>query len=161
MGSHFVLRGLFLTQRSNPGLLLCRILYCLSHQGWGPHINQKTAKPLEKVDLWVAWARQWWGDTANSPRSFETILHPPAGPGVKRKRGAGPGWVCAQSPCSGRLARLQQPPCRAPPVPAQCLCELRAACERGLWGGSRERLLAGVWRTCCRARVLPFSCMGT
>ena len=30
----FLLQGIFLTQRSNPGLLHCRqILYCLSHQG--------------------------------------------------------------------------------------------------------------------------------
>ena len=34
VGSHFLLQGIFLTQRSNPGLLHCRqILYCLSHQG--------------------------------------------------------------------------------------------------------------------------------
>ena len=37
VGSHGLLHGIFLTQRSNPGLLHCRwILYCLSHQGrWG------------------------------------------------------------------------------------------------------------------------------
>ena len=30
---HFLLQGIFLTQRLNPGLLYCRqILYCLSHQ---------------------------------------------------------------------------------------------------------------------------------
>ena len=34
VGSHPLLLGIFLTQRSNPGLLDCRqILYCLSHQG--------------------------------------------------------------------------------------------------------------------------------
>ena len=34
MVSHSLNQGIFLTQRSNPGLLHCRwILYCLSHQG--------------------------------------------------------------------------------------------------------------------------------
>ena len=34
MGCHFFLRGIFLTQKFNPGLLHCRqILYRLSHQG--------------------------------------------------------------------------------------------------------------------------------
>ena len=39
---HFLLQGIFLTQRSNPGLLHCRqMLYHLSHQGspsmlWSP-----------------------------------------------------------------------------------------------------------------------------
>ena len=34
VGSYSVLQGIFLTQRSNPGLLHCRlILYHLSHQG--------------------------------------------------------------------------------------------------------------------------------
>ena len=34
VGCYFLLQGIFLTQGSNPGLLLCRwILYCLSHQG--------------------------------------------------------------------------------------------------------------------------------
>ena len=33
-GRHFLLQGIFPTQESNPGLLLCRLtLYCLSHQG--------------------------------------------------------------------------------------------------------------------------------
>jgi len=33
VGCHALLQGLFLTQRSNPGLLHCRqILYLLSHQ---------------------------------------------------------------------------------------------------------------------------------
>ena len=34
MDCHFLLQGIFLTQESNPGLLLCRqILYRLSYQG--------------------------------------------------------------------------------------------------------------------------------
>ena len=34
MGCHFLFQGIFLTQRSNPGLLRCRqILYHLSHEG--------------------------------------------------------------------------------------------------------------------------------
>ena len=34
VGCHFLLQGIFLTQGSNPGLLLCRqILYRFSHQG--------------------------------------------------------------------------------------------------------------------------------
>ena len=34
VGCHFLLQGLFRTQRSNPGLLHCRqMLYRLSHQG--------------------------------------------------------------------------------------------------------------------------------
>ena len=34
MDCHFLLQGIFLTQRSNPGFLHCRqTLYCLSHQG--------------------------------------------------------------------------------------------------------------------------------
>ena len=34
VGGHSLLHRIFLTQRSNPGLLFCRqILYCLSHQG--------------------------------------------------------------------------------------------------------------------------------
>ena len=34
VGSHSLLQGIFLTQRTNPGLMNCRhILYCLSHQG--------------------------------------------------------------------------------------------------------------------------------
>ena len=34
MGCHFLLHGIFPTQRSNLGLLHCRqILYCLSHEG--------------------------------------------------------------------------------------------------------------------------------
>ena len=34
VGSHFLLQGIFLTQRLNPGLLHCRgILCCLSQQG--------------------------------------------------------------------------------------------------------------------------------
>ena len=34
VGCHFLLQGIFLTQRSNPGLTQCRqILYRLSHQG--------------------------------------------------------------------------------------------------------------------------------
>ena len=41
VGSHFLLQGIFLTQRSNPGLLHCRlILYCLSHQGSPPSLAQ-------------------------------------------------------------------------------------------------------------------------
>lgn len=78
------------------------------------------------------------------PRSFKTILHPPADPGVKRKQGAGPGWV-----------RQTGLPTAAPVLstarPAQHLCELRAACEKGLSGGGGERFLAGVWRACCSA----------
>ena len=32
-GCHFLFQGIFLTQGSNPDLLLCRqILYCLNHQ---------------------------------------------------------------------------------------------------------------------------------
>ena len=34
VGCHFLLQGIFQSQRLNPGLLHCRqILYCLSHQG--------------------------------------------------------------------------------------------------------------------------------
>ena len=34
LGCHFLLQGIFLTQRSNPGLLHCRqILYLLNHEG--------------------------------------------------------------------------------------------------------------------------------
>ena len=34
VGCHALLQGIFLTQRSNPGLPHCRqILYCVSHQG--------------------------------------------------------------------------------------------------------------------------------
>ena len=42
VGCHFLLQGIFLIQRSNPGLLRCRwVLYNLSHQGspWFNHIN--------------------------------------------------------------------------------------------------------------------------
>ena len=44
VGSHSLLQGIFLTQRSNPGLLHCRwILYFLSHQGSpkGENVYQK------------------------------------------------------------------------------------------------------------------------
>ena len=34
VGCHFLLQGIYLTQGSNPGLLLCKkILYCLNHRG--------------------------------------------------------------------------------------------------------------------------------
>ena len=39
MGCHFLLKRIFLTQGSNPGLLHCRqMLYCLSYQGWSKYI---------------------------------------------------------------------------------------------------------------------------
>ena len=39
MVCHFLLRGIFLTQGLNPGLLHCReILFCLSYQG-SPSLN--------------------------------------------------------------------------------------------------------------------------
>ena len=35
VGCHFLLQGIFMTQGSNPGLLICRqILYSLSYQGF-------------------------------------------------------------------------------------------------------------------------------
>ena len=44
VGCHSLLRGIFMTLRSNPGLLHCRqILYHLSHQG-SPWMNSITMK---------------------------------------------------------------------------------------------------------------------
>ena len=45
VGSHSLLQGIFLTQGSKPGLLLCRqILYPLSHQG--SHLNSNEQSPF-------------------------------------------------------------------------------------------------------------------
>ena len=45
VGSHFLLRGIFLTQESNLGLLHCRqILYCLSHQGKGLYVYARQSR---------------------------------------------------------------------------------------------------------------------
>ena len=65
VGSHSLLQGIFPTQGSNPGLLLCRqILYHLSHQG--------SARTLE----WVAYpfSRGYF-----RPRNWATSLVSPAG----------------------------------------------------------------------------------
>ena len=51
VGSHFILQGIFLTQRSNPSLLHCRqTLYHLSHQG----------SYLEEINLNVHWEDWYW-----------------------------------------------------------------------------------------------------
>ena len=48
VGSHFLLQGIFLTQGSNLGLLLCRwILYHLSHQG-SPLQSKPPANALKR-----------------------------------------------------------------------------------------------------------------
>ena len=48
VGSHSLLKGIFWTQRSNPGLLHCRwILYHLSHQG-SPRILKRVACPFSR-----------------------------------------------------------------------------------------------------------------
>ena len=46
MGSHFLLQGIFPTQRSNPGLPHCRwILYQLNHKG-SPRILEWVSYPF-------------------------------------------------------------------------------------------------------------------
>ena len=57
MGCHFLLKGIFPTQRSNPGLLHCRqTLYHLSHQGdsWTQKISEHWR--IHTFELWC-WRR--------------------------------------------------------------------------------------------------------
>ena len=52
VGSCSLLQGIFLTQRSNPGLLHCRwILYHLSHRG-SPRILEWVAYPFSRGSSW-------------------------------------------------------------------------------------------------------------
>ena len=52
MRSHSLLQGIFPTQGSNPGLLLCRwILYQLSHKG-SPRILEWVAYPFSSESFW-------------------------------------------------------------------------------------------------------------
>ena len=61
VGCHFLLQGIFPTQRSNPGLLHCRqVLYHLSHQGSPGYSCSQVRSPfstspiqLDKVQLHV------------------------------------------------------------------------------------------------------------
>ena len=54
VGSHFLLQGIFLTQRSNPDLPHCRqILYWLSHQG--EHSIQVWQKSIFGVVFVIFW----------------------------------------------------------------------------------------------------------
>ena len=72
-----LLQGIFLTQRSNSGLLHCRqILYHLSDQGnpiWNGRICQKSRKiteapPLPKDSVWLLWV------SMGPPSSIKKIL---------------------------------------------------------------------------------------
>ena len=49
VGCHFLLQRIFLTQGSNPGLLHCRQLYHLSHQGSLPDIKLATSIGSSKM----------------------------------------------------------------------------------------------------------------
>ena len=67
VGSHGLLHGIFLTQRSNPGLLHCRwILYCLSHQGrlpalkpWHDQYQAQQPQLLALLNILVL-PREYW-----------------------------------------------------------------------------------------------------
>ena len=55
MGCHALLQGIFLTQRSNPGVLHCwQILDCLSHQG-SLLLNALKNKFYLKIDFVLTW----------------------------------------------------------------------------------------------------------
>ena len=57
-GCHALLQGIFLTQRSDPGLLHCKwIVYCLSHQG-SPRILEWVAHPFSRG---TSRPRNWTG----------------------------------------------------------------------------------------------------
>ena len=67
MGCHALLQGIFPTQGSNPGLLLCRrILYQVSHQG-SPTILEWVAYPSSRGSCWP---RNWTGVTCIAGRLF-------------------------------------------------------------------------------------------
>ena len=68
VGCHSLLQGIFLTQGSNPGLLLCRqILYCLSHQKrdslfWRDFGEGNWCPPVSLVREWAHHSAPWQGD---------------------------------------------------------------------------------------------------
>ena len=63
MGSHYLLQGIFATQRLNPGLLYCRrILYHLSCQRSPVFTHREPRPPPEQQDWWnlsVSWLFFW------------------------------------------------------------------------------------------------------
>ena len=62
VGCHFLLQGIFLTQGSNLGLLLCRqILYHLSHQGRLPSTIHMTYVQCGTMELQSSLFSSWWG----------------------------------------------------------------------------------------------------
>ena len=67
MGSLSLLQGIFPTQRSNPGLLHCRlILYQLIHKG-SPRILEWVAYPFSSRS---SWPRNWTGVSCIAGRFF-------------------------------------------------------------------------------------------
>ena len=61
VGCHFLLQGIFLTQGSNLGLLLCRqILYHLSHQGRLPSTIHMTYVQCGTMELQSSLFSSWW-----------------------------------------------------------------------------------------------------
>ena len=74
---HFLLQGIFPSQRSNPGLLHCKqILYCLSHQG-SPEIDPEMANT---ISIPVDWIELNHMATEQSGKDF------PGGPVIKTPR---------------------------------------------------------------------------
>ena len=97
-GLHFLLQGTFLTWRSNPGLLHCRlILYSLSHQGSKLNL-QLTQIIMQKkwirngsnsifylTLLWISWGQRIrmhqfeisrvWNRTINYIHALENLIH--------------------------------------------------------------------------------------
>ena len=62
VGCHFLLQGIFLTQGSNLGLLLCRqILYNLSHQGRLLSTIHMTYVQCGTMELQSSLFSSWWG----------------------------------------------------------------------------------------------------
>ena len=62
VGCHFLLQGIFLTQGSNLGLLLCRqILYHLSHQGRLLSTIHMTYVQCGTMELQSSLFSSWWG----------------------------------------------------------------------------------------------------
>ena len=71
VGSLFLLKGIFPTQRLNPGLLHCRhILNQLNHKG-NPRILEWVAYPLSRGS---AWSRNWTGVSCITSDSLPTEL---------------------------------------------------------------------------------------
>ena len=73
VGCHFLLQGIFPTQRSNLGLLLCRqMLYCLSHQG----SLTSSCQPSSSCFIWGAWEWLVQTHTRSWHQSWTRLLIP-------------------------------------------------------------------------------------